>query len=142
MSEAFEKIPKERHVSLCPCKSTKTYQDCCLRFHQNKALPDTAEALMRSRYCAFFFRLPDYLVETTHPDSRSPGLRRELEETIHHTDWKVLTIVSTSKGQKEDNRGKVEFVADYYWDGEVQQHLEHSRFRRFKGNWKYLDDKG
>ncbi|MGY8660077.1 MAG: YchJ family protein [Verrucomicrobiales bacterium] len=142
MSEAFEKIPKERHISLCPCKSTKSYQDCCLRFHQNKALPETAEKLMRSRYCAFFFRLPDYLVETTHPDSRSTGLRRDLEETIHHTDWKFLTIVSTSKGQKKDKRGKVEFIGDYFWDGEVQQLREHSRFRRFKGNWKYLDDKG
>lgn len=142
MSGAFEKNPKERHVSLCPCKSKKSYQDCCLPFHQNKALPKTAEALMRSRYSAFFFRLPDYLVETTHPDTRSPDLRRSLEDTIHHTDWKFLTIVSTSKGQNEDKRGKVEFIADYYWDGEVQQLHEHSRFRRFKGIWKYYDDKG
>ncbi|MGB2454404.1 MAG: YchJ family metal-binding protein [Akkermansiaceae bacterium] len=26
---------------------------------------------MRSRYSAFFFRLVDYLVETTHPETRS-----------------------------------------------------------------------
>ncbi|MDA7935044.1 YchJ family metal-binding protein, partial [Akkermansiaceae bacterium] len=142
MPDTFEKIPKERHISLCPCKSKKAYQDCCLPFHQNKALPKTAEALMRSRYSAFFFRLSDYLVETTHPDSRSEKLQRELEETIHHTDWKFLTIVSTSKGQEEDKRGKVEFIADYYWDGEVQQLHEHSRFRRHQGNWKYYDDKG
>jgi SEC-C motif-containing protein len=140
--EAFEKIPKERHISLCPCKSKKSYQDCCLPFHQNKALPKTAEALMRSRYSAFFFRLVDYLVETTHPETRNANLQRELEDTIHHTDWKFLTIVSKSKGQKEDNRGKVEFIADYFWDGEVQQLHEHSRFRRVKGNWKYYDDKG
>ncbi|MDB4407301.1 YchJ family metal-binding protein [bacterium] len=38
-------------------------------------------------------------------------------------------MVSKSKGQKEDNRGKVEFIADYFWDGEVQQLHEHSRFR-------------
>jgi len=56
--------------------------------------------------------------------------------------WKFLTIVSKSKGQKEDDRGKVEFIADYFWDGEVQQLHQHSRFRRFKGNWKYYDDKG
>jgi SEC-C motif domain protein len=142
VSETFEKIPKERHLSLCPCKSKKNYQDCCLPFHQNKALPKTAEALMRSRYSAFFFRLVDYLIETTHPDTRSVNLKRELENTIHHTDWKFLTIVSISKGQKDENRGKVEFIADYYWDGEVQQLHEHSRFRRYKGNWKYYDNKG
>jgi SEC-C motif-containing protein len=85
--EDFDKIPKERHLSLCPCKSKKSYQDCSLAFHQNKALPKTAEALMRSRYSVFFFRLPDYLVETTHPDTRSENLQRELEDTIHHTDW-------------------------------------------------------
>ena len=89
---------------------------------------------MRSRYSAFFFRLVDYLIETTHPDNRSQNLKRELEDTIHHTDWKFLTIVSISKGQKNESRGKVEFIADYYWDGEVQQLREHSRFRRHKEN--------
>jgi SEC-C motif-containing protein len=142
VSETFEKIPKERHLSLCPCKSKQSYQDCCLPFHQNKALPKTAEALMRSRYSAFFFRLVDYLIETTHPDNRDQNLKRELEDTIHHTDWKFLTIVSISKGQKNESRGKVEFIADYYWDGEVQQLREHSRFRRHKGKWKYYDNKG
>ncbi len=97
---------------------------------------------MRSRYSAFFFRLPDYLIETTHPSSRTPTLRKDLENTLHHSDWKFLTIISTSKGLKEDKRGKVAFIADYYWDGEAQQLQEHSRFRRFKGHWKYLDDKG
>lgn len=45
---------------------------------------------MRSRYSVFFFRLPDYLVETTHPDTRSENLQRELEDTIHHTDWLLV----------------------------------------------------
>ncbi len=97
---------------------------------------------MRSRYSAFFFRLAEYLYETHHPDTREKNLLQELERTIHHTDWKFLTVVSTSKGGEDDKRGKVEFIAKYYWDGQEQEIHEHSRFKRFKGAWKYLDDRG
>jgi len=107
-------------------------------FHHGKAKPDTAEQLMRSRYSAFFFRLVGYLVDTTHPDTREPTLKKELEESIHYANWHFLKILSSSKGKV----GKVEFLADYYWEGKPQQLHEKSRFRRFKGNWKYLDGKG
>ena len=67
-----EWVAKERDVSLCPCKSRLPYAGCCQPFHHGKAKPETAEQLMRSRYSAYFFRLVDYLVETTHPDTREP----------------------------------------------------------------------
>lgn len=111
-------------------------------YHYGKGKPQTAEQLMRSRYSAYFFRLVDYLVESTHPDSREPGLKRELEKTIHQVNWSFLEIVDVSKGGKEDKVGKVEFVANYFVNGESCELHERSRFRRFKGNWKYLDDKG
>lgn len=97
---------------------------------------------MRSRFSAYFFRLVDYLVSTTHPDTREPGLKRELEKTIDEINWRFLTIVGSSKGGKEDKVGKVEFVADYFWEGEPQSLHERSRFKRYKGAWKYLDGKG
>ncbi|YCM43130.1 YchJ family metal-binding protein [Verrucomicrobiaceae bacterium 227] len=142
MSNEEERIPTMREESLCPCKSKKRYDECCLPFHRGKKKPETAEKLMRSRYSAFFFRLVDYLVETTHPDKREKSLKRDLEDTVHHTNWQFLTIVSTSKGGKDDKTGKVEFIAKYYWDNEEQELQEHSRFKRFKGAWKYYDDKG
>lgn len=97
---------------------------------------------MRSRFSAYFFRLVDYLVETTHPASREPDLKRDLEKMIHQVNWSFLTVVDVSKGGKDDKVGKVEFVANYYVDGEPQELHERSRFRRFKGFWKYVDDKG
>lgn len=133
---------QRRGESLCPCKSRAIYADCCMPYHHGKAKPKTAEGLMRSRYSAYFFRLTDYLVSTTHPDTRGPKLKAELEETIHDINWRFLNIVGTSKGGKEDKVGKVEFVADYFWNGEPQQLHERSRFRRYKGAWKYLDGKG
>ena len=135
-------IPREREQSLCPCKSRRSYAMCCLPFHQGKARPETAEQLMRSRYSAYFFRLVDYLVETTHPDTREPGLKQSLEKVIRQANWSYLTILGVAQGGKDDKRGKVEFVAEYYVDDEPCELHEISRFKRFKGAWKYLDVKG
>ena len=131
----------ERGVSLCPCRSGLSYGDCCMPFHHGEAKPATAERLMRSRYSAYFFRRVDYLVDTTHPDTKEPKLREDLEKMIHEVNWSNLTIVESSGGCKEDKSGKVEFVADYFLNGEPNQLHERSRFRRFKGDWKYLDGK-
>ncbi len=134
--------PKTRDESLCPCKSREIYALCCGPFHSGKATPQTAEQLMRSRYSAYFFRNLDYLVDTTHPDTKSPRLKQELQSTINGPKWMFLTILGSSKGQAEDKVGKVEFIADDYHHGSLQHLHECSRFRRFKGLWKYLDDKG
>ena len=96
---------------------------------------------MRSRYSAYFFRLVDYLVETTHPDTREPGLKSSLEKTIYEVNWSFLEVIGMSKGGKDDKAGKVEFIAHYFFDGKPQQLRENSRFRRYKGVWKYLDGK-
>ncbi|MGB1129287.1 MAG: YchJ family protein [Haloferula sp.] len=110
-------------------------------FHHGKKKPETAEELMRSRYSAYFFRLVDYLVDTTHPDTKEPGLRKGLQKTVHQVNWANLEILSVVKGGKADKVGKVEFVAQYFVDGQPYDLHEKSRFRRYKGAWKYLDGK-
>jgi len=97
---------------------------------------------MRSRYSAYFFRKVAYLVETTHPDTREANLKEDLEMTIHQANWKFLTILSASKGGQDDKTGKVEFVAQYFVNGEPYELHEHSRFKRHKGIWKYVDGGG
>ena len=133
--------PTEREESLCPCKSQKPYGECCMPIHYLKKKPETAEQLMRARYSAYFFRRIDFLVDTTHPETREPGLRESIMDTMNQVSWSFLKVLSTSGGGKDDKTGKVEFVADYYVNGEVFEHHERSRFKRFKGNWKYLDGK-
>lgn len=137
-----EKGPRMREGSLCPCKSRLTYGECCAPYHYGKAHPLTAEALMRSRYSAYFFGRIDYLVETTHPDVRTPRLRAEIAETADAVRWKFLTVLGTTKGKAEDKTGKVEFVAQFFHNGVAQEHHEVSRFRRSRGLWKYVDAKG
>ena len=94
------------------------------------------------RFSAYFFRKVEYLVETTHPDTREKGLKEALDKSIHQTNWSFLTISGTSRGGKDDKTGKVEFVADYFVGPEQFELHEISRFKRHKGVWKYLDDKG
>lgn len=142
MSDKTEYVPGARESALCPCKSRLNYGSCCRPFHFGQAKPQTAEQLMRSRYSAYFFRKVDYLVETTHPESREPGLKAELESTIHQANWSFLTVIGASGGGKGDKSGKVEFVAEYFADGRPYELHEHSRFKRYKGVWKYVDSKG
>ena len=141
MSAKPKHKPTEREESLCPCKSQESYGACCMPYHYLKSKPETAEQLMRSRYSAYFFRRIEYLVDTTHPDTREPGLRQEIIKTMEQVSWSFLKILNTSGGRKEDKTGKVEFIADYYLEGELHELHERSRFRRFKGAWKYLDGK-
>ena len=142
MNEPTERPAGPRELSLCPCKSRETYATCCQPFHLGRAKPETAEQLMRSRYSAYFFRLVDYLVSTTHPDNREPDLKARLEETIYLSNWRFLTILSSSKGGIDDKNGKVEFVAEYFEDDQPHKLHERSRFKRYKGAWKYRDGKG
>lgn len=137
-----EKIPRIREASPCPCGSEHSYDSCCMPFHYGRTKPGTAEQLMRSRYSAYFFRLSDYLVESTHPDNRTPKLKEEFESNIHEINWRYLKILNRSKGGPDDKVGKVEFVAGYFGTDRPEEFHERSRFRKFKGNWKYLDDKG
>ncbi len=140
--EKEESYMKIRSRSDCPCGSGKIYHECCRPLHIGTSRAETAEQLMRSRYSAFFFRLTDYLVDTYHPETRTKTLFHELDEMIHDIKWRKLTIHQCSKGQVGDKQGKVEFSCDYHLDGEFLTMSEHSRFRRYKGIWKYLDGKG
>lgn len=140
--EQEERMPRIREESLCPCKSKLPYKECCMPYHYGHAKAETAEILMRSRYSAFFFRRIDYLLDTTYPRNRTARLQQELRSVIHNVNWRFLRILSTSKGGQNDKVGKVEFVADYYKDGDLYEMHEHSRFKRHKGAWKYVDDKG
>lgn len=142
MSDAERETPRRREDGPCPCGSGMGYVTCCMPFHHSKAKPPTAEALMRSRYSAYFFRNVGYLVETKHPDHREPGLRKGLEKSIHQANFSNLEIVAVAKGGAEDKTGKVEFIARYHVQGETHEHHEISRFRRYKGEWKYVDDRG
>jgi SEC-C motif-containing protein len=118
----------------CPCGSGRPYADCCGPFIEGTALPQTAEALMRSRYTAYTRRNGAYLTDTWHPTTRRKELG--LDEPIQ---WIGLTILATEAGGPDDTKGKVEFVARYKEGGRAHRLRELSRFQRWQGRWYYLD---
>jgi SEC-C motif-containing protein len=136
------KVEEEKNEPRCPCMSGLSYTSCCAKYHTGFSKPETAEQLMRSRYTAYHLALVDYLVNTTHPEKLRPHYRQQLESTKDDMDWIGLEVISSSMGTKTDKIGKVRFIAKYIINKEEGSMEEHSRFRRYKGDWVYYDEKG
>ena len=129
----------------CPCGSKKAEQYCCGMYLSGKKSPETAEKLMRSRYTAFYHGNVDYLITTLYlqpqglnHDAEVASLRAELTQSINHTEWLGLTVISTQQGKKNDTSGIVEFEAIYQAD-EIRQLHERSRFIKTQDRWFYVD---
>lgn len=124
----------------CPCGSNENFENCCEPFLTGKALPKTAEQLMRSRYTAYTKVDVDYLKNTLAPESRSDFDAKQTKEWAQQAKWKGLKILSTEKGTAEDTKGVVEFTATYVQDGEGFDHHETSQFRKTEtGQWLFID---
>lgn len=96
--------------------------------------PQTAEALMRSRFDAFRRGDRDWLLATWHPSTRPDDL-----DLADNPRWRGLQIVDTRAGGPGDTTGVVEFRATYLVDGELGILHERSRFVREDGRWLYVD---
>ncbi|PNG20842.1 YchJ family protein [Streptomyces cahuitamycinicus] len=114
----------------CPCGLPETYEACCGRYHSGASAAPTAEALMRSRYCAFVKGDAGYLLRTWHPRTR-PGTL-ELDPGMK---WTGLEILGTTGGSAFHNTATVEFRASYR-GGSLH---ERSGFERVDGAWVYVD---
>ena len=119
----------------CYCGSNKQFQYCCERLINGFQKATTAEALMRSRYCAYAIHDADYLVATTHVSTRKHQSNEDILEWAVSNRWQKLEILKTT----EDI---VEFKA-YYLDskGKSQIHHEISSFVFENGSWFYVDGK-
>ena len=121
--------------SACTCFSGLPFGECCAPYLERLAVPESAEALMRSRFSAFQVKDPDYLKETWDPIKRPKHLDFEKDERV----WSSLEIVSTVGGLAQDERGVVEFKAQYKLGDDTYLFHEISRFVKREGRWLYLD---
>ena len=115
---------------LCPCGSERNYRDCCELFHSGEQLPDTVEALMRSRYSAFVVGDDDYLLESWHPLTSPDQL-----DLSDNPDWVQLQIISN---EQDGDQGRVHFRAFYREGRQLECLVEHAEFRKVNGRWLYL----
>ena len=98
----------------CPCGMEKPYEKCCGPFIKGDALPQTPEALMRSRYTAFTKTEVDYILNTVHPEKREQHDEKTVQNWAKNSDWIGLKILNTEKGGPDDTEGVVEFKVQYY----------------------------
>ncbi len=125
----------------CPCGRPKEYTQCCGEVIAGSRAADTAEDLMRARYCAYVRGELGYLWGTLHPKSRKGHDPESTRDWSENSKWLGLEIVKTEEGGVDDSVGQVEFIARYERDGEVQEHHELSHFRRFEGEWAFDNGK-
>ena len=123
---------EKKHRGPCPCGSLKTYERCCQRWHDGET-PGDAEALMRSRYTAYFLKLEDYLLATWHPRTRPASL--SLDESRRR--WLGLKILRHEALAAD--AAIVEFIARYKASGRAHDMRETSRFVWDNGRWLYVE---
>ena len=124
----------------CPCGSEIAYDKCCGPYHAGSAIAPTAEALMRSRYCAYVKAEIEYLFQTVQPDQRIGLDRKSIREWSEGAEWLGLEILNSTGGEG-DKLGQVEFIAKFRQDEVDHSHHEVSRFKKKDGKWFYVDGK-
>ena len=128
-----------RKEDMCPCKSGKTFGECCGAIISGETKAATAEALMRARYSSYVSGDVLFL-----RDSSTAKVQEEFDEGASRAwskaaKWHGLEIISTDKGGPGDDVGTVEFRATYTANGEFCNHHEVSRFVREADGWKFDD---
>ena len=115
----------------CPCGLGQPFGECCAPALRGRP-PATAEALMRSRFCAFALDDAAYVLRTWHPGTRPGDVTPDA-----HLRWTGLEVLAASGGGLFDAEGVVEFRAHYRDRGRPGDMHERSRFVRHDGTWVY-----
>ncbi|PNP98994.1 YchJ family protein [Moraxella sp. RCAD0137] len=128
-------------IHLCPCGSALAYDDCCALYHQGLAAPN-AEALMRSRYCAYVRKDIDYIIDTTLPIQQPLLAVDAIRAWAAQTNWQRLMILSHNP-KIGKRHAQVHFRAYFMATDGEQCHEERSAFVRVDDGegerWYFLD---
>ncbi len=124
-------------MALCPCCSNAEYERCCGPIISGVPA-QTPEALVRSRYTAFFMRNLDYVSRTHAREIRDDFNRAEAERLAEDCQFRGLRIHSA---REMDDTAEVEFVVQFYQEKKIVTRGSASRFRRENGEWFYISSK-
>jgi SEC-C motif domain protein len=130
----------------CPCGGA-SFAACCGPYIAGDAVPQSAEALMRSRYTAYTQGNEAYLRATWH---RTTVPKETIVQENEPLQWLGLEVKSAlrlrqRKAELPENQDAdtVEFVARYKINGRAHRLHEVSRFVREDADgvarWFYLD---
>lgn len=132
--------------STCPCGGP-SLATCCGPYLSDQAVPQTAEALMRSRYSAYTLKNEAYLRATWHPSTLPAGPIIDPNEQLQWLGLEVKSALRLRQRKAElpesQDADTVEFVARYKINGRAHRLHEVSRFVREDAGgvarWFYLD---
>ncbi len=119
----------------CPCGLDQSYEQCCGRFIEQQALPQTPEQLMRSRYTAFTQARIDYIAATQTLQAAKKFDRNSAREWAENCQWLGLQVLSS---QASADKGEVEFIARFKEADREQFIHELSQFKKIKDRWFYV----
>ena len=128
----------------CACMCGSTYAECCAPLHEGGSAADPV-ALIRARYTAFKYRLPDYVMRTT---ARSSGEWRDdtaawRKDLLRFCDSYmyegIRDIEPTSEG--DGDASSYSYVVAMVERGSIKMMdaVQTSRFERTgSGEWEYI----
>jgi SEC-C motif domain protein len=131
-------------AELCPCGSTRTYEDCCAVYHRGQE-PPTPETLMRARFAAFAKRDFAYVWKTLHADhaEKRGGDRdawlEEIREGTKQLRYKKLRVLDVSAGPDVEGFHHVLFHVLVMRNRRDVSFAEDSRFLHDGEGWRYVD---
>jgi SEC-C motif-containing protein len=157
--EFKSRLPPNASEQPCPCGTSTSasgtsalYKDCCSPFHNKEVLPQSPIDVLKTRYTAFVYRLPLYVIETTHSSCRDfrkdkIAWAKDLNRSgmFDSYDFMNLNVVSEEIGD-DANVGFIDFKVDLRANQNSGEHIEgqeivvqeKSRFLRTSdGGWKY-----
>lgn len=131
---------------------------CCEALHSGDAAAAAAatpETVMRARFSAYVKNVPEYVVSSTHPDSKDFQRREDPEEgraqllkdaadTMKAVSFKRLTMKKVTDGSDKEEKF-VTYEVTYKGSakknrGGTKNLAERSRYRKTKaGEWKFMD---
>ena len=123
-------------MHMCPCGSSKPYNQCCYPFLHENQIPATPEALMRSRYTAYSEANIDYIVQTMKGPALENFDAAEARAWAREVNWIKLNVLKSPT--PANNKGFVEFAAHYLQHNQECILHEFSEFHLENGKWYYI----
>ena len=120
-------------MTICYCGNHLSFDECCKPYIASVSKPESAEALMRSRFSAHVTGDVDYLIATTHASTRKNHKKKDILAWLENIQWTKLEIL-------EANENTVTFKAYFIDNHKIENvHYEKSNFIFEKGKWFYVD---
>lgn len=121
---------------MCPCNSQKNYVSCCKPLITEIKIPETPEALMRSRYTAYSMANMTYIKETMCGNALLGFDELDAKRWARRVIWIKLKIFKSSI--ESSGKAYVEFEASFLEGSHLKSIHEKSEFIFEKERWYYI----